>query len=447
MQEEINNPSLDDTMPEQMISLIEERLKSEKAIEHEGIWPVIWDFAGQAVYRAIHPIFMSPDAVYVLVLDLTKKLFETAHCQVKLPGFNEQKVAGPDSEDTNLDHIMRWIDSVHSLKQSDSLSSSLCKSLPPVILVGTHVDKLDGNAQEEKSSMWNELSPAFSEDFRDHITNNFEIDNTKAGNSNNQEDSQVVDLRKHIIALANELPHVKKKIPLSWLRVEKEIDKKSSQGENYVTKHIFKDQIAKQFCQFDSEGDFEELLHFLHARGTIVYHDCTNDEDGLVVMNPQWLVNILCRIITATIPNEFRYQDLYCQLRDHGILAEELIDEACKKLELEHIKEQLISIMKKFNLICQWRRKPDGKLHYYVPCMLTTKKDVKSIDKSSIPAPVYLTFNTKYVPSGLFSRLVVLFWEWASEMSSGKNSINCLLILPSSLLEALIALNLFATKV
>ncbi|KAJ7333156.1 hypothetical protein OS493_018332 [Desmophyllum pertusum] len=291
MQEEINNPSLDDTkLPQQIIPLLEEQLKSEKAIADEGIWPVIWDFAGQAVYRAIHPIFMSPDAVYVLVLDLTKKLFETAHCHVKQPDRNEEKVAGPDSEDTNLDHIMRWMDLVHSLKQSDSLSTSLCKSLPPVILVGTHVDELDGNAPEEKSSMWNKLSPAFSEGFRDHITNNFEIDNTKAGNSNNQEDSQVVDLRQHIIALANELPHIKKKIPLSWLRVEKEIDKKSSQGENYVAKHIFKDQIAKQFCQLNREGDFEELLRFLHARGTIVYHGCTNDEDSLVVMNPQWLV-------------------------------------------------------------------------------------------------------------------------------------------------------------
>ncbi|KAJ7333155.1 hypothetical protein OS493_018331 [Desmophyllum pertusum] len=77
--------------------------------------------------------------------------------------------------------------------------------------------------------------------------------------------------------------------------------------------------------------------------------------------------------------------------------------------------------MEKFNLICQWKRNPDGKLHYHVPCMLTTKKDVKSIDNSSVPAPVYLTFNTEYVPSGLFSRLVVLFWKWASEMSS----VNC----------------------
>lgn len=390
-----------------MSLLIEENLTTEKSIDDEGIWMLIWDFAGQTVYRAIHPLFMSPDAVYVLVSDLTKELSETAVCHVKEPNHPEGKVAAPDSEDTNLDHIMRWMDSVHSLKQSESLPSSLGKSLPPVILVGTHVDELEGSSEKEK--MFHELSSVLTEKFADHITANFAIDNTKAGSSSSQE---VVDLRKHIIDLATVMPHVKKKIPLQWLYVEKQVYKTSSQGTKYVTKQTFKDQIAKQCCQFDREDDIEELLHFLYARGTIVYHDCSKSEDSLVVLDPQWLTEVLCQIITAK-PNKFRLLKCYRNVQDKGILVEELIDEACERLELKHIKEPLIAIMEAFNLIFKWKEE-DGKFCYYVPCMLTKTEDVNIISTGVGPASVFLTFNTKYVPSGLFSRLVVLFWEWAS---------------------------------
>ena len=391
-----------------MSLLIEENLANEKSIEDEGIWMVIWDFAGQTVYRAIHPLFMSPDAIYVLVSDLTKELSETAVCHVKEPNYPEGKVAAPDSEDTNLDHIMRWMDSVHSLKQSESLPSSLGKSLPPVILAGTHVDKFKGNF--EKENMFCELSSVMTKDFADHITERFAIDNTKAGSSHNQE--EVVSLREHIKALAAEMPHVKKKIPLQWLYVEKEVCKlRSSQGQKYVAKQAFKDKIARQFCQFEREDDIEELLHFLCARGTIVYHDCSKSEDSLVVLDPQWLTKVLYEIITAK-PSKFRLLKCFQNLQDKGILAEELIDEACKTLELECIKEPLIAIMKAFNLVVEWKEE-DGKFCYYVPCMLTKTEDVNNISTTVGPASVYLTFNTEYVPSGLFSRLVVLFWEWA----------------------------------
>ena len=413
MQEEIDNPSLDPTVPEQMVPLIEECLKSGNSSKQEGIWPIIWDFAGQAVYRAIHPIFMSPDAVYVLVFDLTKKLFETAHCYMKSPGQEEKIIKGPDSRDTNLDHIMRWMDAVHSLKQPESSSSS--NTFPPVILVGTHVDKLDGNAQEEVTSMVDQLDSNFTEHFTNHVSGDcYAINNTKAGKEKNQEDSKIAELRKHIIDLANKMPHIRNQIPLQWLCVEKEIEKKF-QGKKCVTKQVFKNQIAKQIKR---EDEVEELLHFLHARGTVVCHDYINNETiiSLVVLDPKWLISVLYQIITAK-PNEFCLRKHHKKLLKEGILAQELINDACKKLKLENIKEGLISIMEKFNLICEWKRK-DEKIRYYVPCMVNN--DVNIVNSSRGLVAVYITFSTKYIPSGLFFRLVVLFLKWASSMCSCK---------------------------
>ena len=134
--EEDENESGHKELPPEIASLIAHQLLDESKIEENlKIWPVIWDFAGQDIYRAIHPIFMSPKDIYLLVLDITKELSERADCRV-----NEYLAPSRDSEDTNWDHILRWLDLIHSLKMSGE-----DKILPPVMVVGTHATSPDPN--------------------------------------------------------------------------------------------------------------------------------------------------------------------------------------------------------------------------------------------------------------------------------------------------------------
>jgi len=170
----------------------------------------------------------------------------------------------------------------------------------------------------------------------------------------------------------------------------------------------------------EEEDDFEHLLNFLHDRGTIVYYDRADNQDGLVVLDPQWLINILCKIITVKQheKDNLHVLSLRQDLHDKGILHRELLDHACKSLDLYDIKESLLFIMKKFNLLCECKDK-DGRLVYLVPCMLTTKPaDDLMGPVSQGSAPVFITFDTNYVPAGLFSRLLVLFGEWAASRTS-----------------------------
>ena len=70
-------------------------------------------------------------------------------------------------------------------------------------------------------------------------------------------------------------------------------------------------------------------------------------------------------------------------------------------------------IRDRFNLICKWPAKTEetrtGESQILVPCMLTTFYKGKEEKEKENAAPIYLTFRTKYVPYGLFCRLVVLF--------------------------------------
>ena len=131
----------EEVMPDNVALLLAENLAKNEIDPDEKIWPIIWDFAGQDIYRAIHPIFMSPEDLYLLVFDLTKKLSEKAVCRVNV-GHKEHAVTARDDQDTNLDHLLRWMDLIHSLKKGNQKEKEKV-SYRPVILVGTHADCVD----------------------------------------------------------------------------------------------------------------------------------------------------------------------------------------------------------------------------------------------------------------------------------------------------------------
>ena len=414
-------------MPAEVVPLLEELLQESKIDEDDKIWPIIWDFAGQDIYRAIHPIFMSSEDIYLLVFDVTKELSLTAECRVN-QGDGEHAVPARESKDSNLDHMLRWMDLIHSLKNGGEKTASAL-SFPPVVAVGTHVDKLQEVDQSKKIELaerkWECVRKAFPEHFTAHINIFCPIDNTKAGRATGQE--EITTLRTEILDLAHKMPHTMKEVPLQWHRLEKELGKPVWQGkeEPFLDKKAFREQIVSKFCKVDNEGDFDELLHFLHARGSIVYHEhldeTTSEKHGLVFLNPQWLIKALCQIIKVepckddpVIIKKHRET-----LKLEGTLSKRLLDHGCRKLKLDSIEHSLLSLMKKFNLICEWSTtKPEDSL-ILVPCMLTTASEegyTAGEMTSDSPEPVYLTFaGTNYVPGGLFSRLVVLFGKWLSD--------------------------------
>ena len=397
-------------MPDEVVRLTTENLSRIESVKDDGIWPVCMDFGGQAIYRAIHPILASREAVYLLVVDPTKDLSALAQCLVKEPGYDEVKIPSPDKNDTNLDHIMRWMDMVNSFKHEKN-----GEVLPPVILVGTHADLVQGDPEIVITSVKDIICDTARE-FSEHIIGKtFAVNNTLAGKEPEEEDPQVVALRRKILKVADTLPHTKVEVPLKWLQVENEVCNLASRGKNYVTRQDFRKNICDEICKFEVEDDYEVLLHFLHDRGTVVYHGRAEDLGSLVFLNPKWLIDVLCQIITVEKQKEEKtpISNLRKDLGKYGILDAKLLDYSCTKLGVGDIKESLLFLMKKFNLLCEYMGKDGGSV-YLVPCMLTSTPDDASMpDVSAEPGPaaVYVTFTTQYVPGGLFSRMVVLFLE------------------------------------
>ena len=406
-----HNEKRNNDMPDEVVRLTTENLSRIESVKDDGIWPVCMDFGGQAIYRAIHPILASREAVYLLVVDPTKDLSAPAQCLVKEPGYDEVKIPSPDKNDTNLDHIMRWMDMVNSFKHEKNGDV-----LPPVILVGTRADLVKGDPEIVTTSVKDIICDTARE-FSEHVIGKtFAVNNTLAGKELEEEDPQVFALRKEILKVADTLPHTQDEVPLRWLQVENEVCYLASRGTNYVTRQDFRKNICDEICKFEVEGDYEVLLQFLHDRGSVVYHGRADDPGSLVFLSPNWLIDVLCQIITVEKQKEEKtvISNLRKDLGKYGILDAKLLDYSCTKLGVGDIKESLLFLMKKFNLLCEYTGK-DGSSVYLVPCMLTSTPDdefMPDVSANPGPAPVYVTFTTQYVPGGLFSRMVVLFLEF-----------------------------------
>ena len=92
-----------------------EKIVNQANIEDDGrIYFTLWDFGGQSVYYATHPIFLTGKAIYLLVYDLAKDPGG------KADPIEKQGVFGPKVDTgcgkTNKDYLHCWLSSVAALE-------------------------------------------------------------------------------------------------------------------------------------------------------------------------------------------------------------------------------------------------------------------------------------------------------------------------------------------
>ena len=372
-------------------NLIEHILQRDNFYVDENVGPVIWDFGGQAIYREVHPVFMSRDAVYVLVSDLSKDLFSTEDTRSTSQATSMERHA-----ESNFDHLMRWMDLIYSLSKTGTAQT-------PVILVGTHADKV-GDPQKPLNAMLNCIGRKAL--LSNIICDKFFVDNTCTEQI--QEDVNVVKLRQKIMSLAS-----RPNIPLQWLQVEKVLQCLASERYKYLTLEEYK-AVVKRVCHSDVDEDSDKLLRFLCARGAVFL---SKEIDGLVFLDPQWLIRLICQIQSCVSGWEEPISGSKT-LTNCGILSEVSVNLVCQELNLS--VRSLLYIVRQVGLVCNFRVTGENAV-FLVPSVLlrhSPGKETEELIGTDTVAPVYITFNSGYVPLGLFSRFVLKFCQWALQMHS-----------------------------
>ena len=183
-------------------------LQSDATSSEHDITLDLWDFAGQHLYYASYPVFLSTRAVYMLVYDLSKGLQETAQPCFR-QGIWEVHLTNPNKE-TNMEHLLSWLVSIsnmHLLQPEVNEGKNLPYVRPPVFIVGTHADKPHQDVKDIELQIQREI---FGKDFAAHVIRPFfSVDNTQGSS-----DERVVALQKRLLEVLRQEPYMGEEIPV-----------------------------------------------------------------------------------------------------------------------------------------------------------------------------------------------------------------------------------------
>ena len=69
--EESKEKTFNQEVPHATAECVEQSLKDSTRKDEDKVYSILWDFGGQSVYYATHPIFFTGKATYLLVYDLS----------------------------------------------------------------------------------------------------------------------------------------------------------------------------------------------------------------------------------------------------------------------------------------------------------------------------------------------------------------------------------------
>ena len=415
--QDFNRPTAD--LPEEVAAVTETLLQGDWEDEREDVYSTLWDFAGQSVYYTTHPLFLTRRAIYCLVYDLSLNPCERAKPLVKQGLYKKNEESF--NLKTNFDYLDFWMTSVASLASSKNERSTegrrtetLPEKLPLVFLVCTHADTPYGGRDPRELS-YEIFGYLKDKPYGAHLSDVFFVDNTSLS-VHKTECSEVVRLRKEVRDTAKDLHHIKEVIPIKWLQCEKVLYALKENGYKCISLEKAR-VIVSTMCNINDDKEFETLMNYLHDLRSLIHFDDTPELNKLVVLDPQWLIDVFKKVITVKPydSGEQRFVDIWCKLEREGILDEELLAHVWGPLfDNRETSESLIGIMEKFSLLCPWPSDDADSKSFLVPSMLKTHppEEIIELVKSSRIPSLFLKFENGLVPPGLFPRLVLQFFQW-----------------------------------
>lgn len=407
----------------QLIEMLQQVLDKDE--DDEETYATLWDFGGQSVYYATNSLFLTRNAIYFLVYNLSRNPDDKAIPSVRQGLF--KVVQDTFSNTTNTQYLDFWMSSISFYASPDqgpqksATSQKLPQKCPPVFFVCTHADKpynrdnpkelareIYGSLLEKKSGLH------LFEDF-------FVVDNTKAGTVDECPD--IPRLKTEVLAVAKELPHVKQSFPGKWFKFEKALKFMRECGLKWIPIDKAR-EVALKVCSIVNDEEFDTLMTLLHDQRILMHFTDTPALNEMVILNLQWLIDVFRKVITIVPyrPEERKFKELWCKLETTGILEEKLLEHMWSPMERK-ASDSLLAVMERFSLLCRWPSSDASRgREYLVPSMLmspTPEKVTKLIASVESPS-LFLKFESGQVPPSLFPRLVVQFFQWFTEKWPGQ---------------------------
>ncbi|XP_071149137.1 uncharacterized protein [Mytilus edulis] len=359
-----------------------------------------WDFAGQKEFYATHQTFLSANAVYLLVVDISKDLTMKTYNNMIEKEF-----------DAIGEYIDFWLDNIHSYSRDEMNTPKDHKEdhfiNPPVIIVGTRIDKLE-EVEEKKKNFQHYLSRILSTHVkRRHLRKVHFVSNTRPSDDKQEFKS----LREDIFRHAKVLTTWGENIPTRWIVLEKVINTKPSE---HVISYTDAENLAmKSSFHNDSQMTLEldSFLKFEHNIGNIIFFE---DVRSFIVLDPKWLMDIFRCFVSHQYDDDTIGMPEWSELEQTGKLAYKLIEKLLEKvpdLSTPELKKYILQIMEKFDIIVR-PMNDDAKNDFYMPCMIKVEPFLNIIERSeskNYRRTSWFCLKFNFLPPSYFNHILVSF--------------------------------------
>ncbi|GBG27419.1 Rab family GTPase [Hondaea fermentalgiana] len=357
----------------------------------------IWDYAGQEVFYALHHIFLTREGgVFMVVFDMQELLIK---------------------QEKAVEYLSFWLNSV-----------KLHAPAAPIILVGTHYDEAAIDVNEVEEILVENLSVDANENIVPNSAKSlsfFPIDNMSP------KPGHVSALRTAVETSASSLEVVSRKISLRWLKV---LDDLLKLGRD----HVPFDTVQELAIKYHAGDQTDELLSFFHEIGMLVHLRATDTLHDKVVLNPQWLLDKLSRVIADKIHvKQMRYnRELqnaglrkdFAVLRKRGIATLSLLRFLWNDEEVDYLREFMHDNM----LMSDWAfpeqaltRSRQNETLYLVSSLLKNSIDSRldaEIADMDTGLTCVLDFSEFFLPDGVFARMLSLCAQYSGDVNKGKRA-------------------------
>ncbi|XP_072014381.1 uncharacterized protein [Amphiura filiformis] len=347
------------------------------------IWLRISDYAGQDIYYNTHHTFMTPDATYIVVFDLTDFVMKGLR-------------------DKAYKRILFWLRSIRTHSNS------------PILLVGTHADQFDPSLISDIQNYFKTKLSKVNDSFLDRIAWNgdspfFAIDNRR------RTSLDIRKLKTVIWKTANQSFSVKETHLIRWLKFYTFMNAKREAAKKCLMKLLMTvDEVKNGFDQ--TADDFDETLEYFNKIGEIFYNTKDPFLRQYVLLDKNVIVQAAEAIhLIPEITKQGSLMSYWKLLSERGILHFKVAKNLFDKDGAANANERVLvvlAMLESYNLICKipvselnndaevnFKSRPN----YFVPSKLP--HGVPDVPSDDDICKYYFDFGD-FMPNALFSRLL-----------------------------------------
>eukprot|EP00026_Physarum_polycephalum_P000501 Phypoly_transcript_00502.p1 GENE.Phypoly_transcript_00502~~Phypoly_transcript_00502.p1 ORF type:complete len:1390 (-),score=279.22 Phypoly_transcript_00502:293-4462(-) len=332
-----------------------------------------WDFGGQLVFYPTHQFFLTRGCVYLVMFDLSKP--------------------------STLDRVDYWLQQLRVLAFEDPRAIT-------AIIIGTHAEKEGASTVEIAARRFPPQRFPFVRAFM-QVT-------CKARKQVGV--NTVVD---KLIELSKDDKTFSSFVPESYINLESRLVQLVSTGVDYVEWASYF-EICRS-CNIKAE-DVEFVTRFMHDAGVLIHFEGlqpksvfwesnqkTRQAGGVVILNPQWLANVMASIIT------FSHKWV-----KHGILLHSDLAQIWKEKYHPDLWNLLLSLLEEFEVLYPLQGNAVGNpvMNYLVPSLLPSMppptqptppcvEQFESIWRMNPTCKLRRVYSWETLPMGFFPRLLI----------------------------------------